>query len=204
MPSTPRLDSSQKSFAIPAYQREYSWEKKHWNVFLTDIIEQIEGGNNYFYGNILLETIKKDVKYEIIDGQQRITTLTIFIRAILNVLKSREKEDLLKDFDFKITEDIFLKSGGNIKLRPVEYDRACYDSLIIDNNSNFETSSPSQERIKEAKEHFLSEIDKLETGRVIKVLEKIEGTDLTVIEVEGKKDSALMFELENNRGKDLM
>ncbi|MCD4691370.1 MAG: DUF262 domain-containing HNH endonuclease family protein, partial [Calditrichales bacterium] len=165
--------------------------------------EQIEGSNNYFYGNILLETVKKDVKYEIIDGQQRITTLTIFIRAILNVLKLREKEDLLKDFDFKIKEDIFLKNGGNIKLRPVEYDRACYDSLIIDNNSNFETSTLSQERIKEAKEYFFLEIDKLDTSRVIKVLEKIEGTDLTVIELEGKKDSALMFELENNRGKDL-
>ncbi len=197
------FDSSQKSFVIPVYQRAYSWKKKHWDVFLTDLIEQIEGSNNYFYGNILLETVKKDVKYEIIDGQQRITTLTIFIRAILNVLAKRKDEPLLKDFDFQIKESIFLKNNGNIKLRPVEYDRACYDSLIVDNNSNFETNTPSQERIREAKKHFYTEINKLETEKVIKVLEKIEGTDLTVIELEGKKDSALMFELENNRGKDL-
>jgi hypothetical protein len=197
------FDSSQKSFLIPVYQRAYSWEKEEWNVFLNDLLEQIEGDNNYFYGNILLETIKKDVTYEIIDGQQRITTLSIFIRAILNVLKSRNKDTLLKDFDFATKENIFLKNGGNIKLRPVEYDRACYDAIIIDNKSDFQTSSPSQKRIKGGKKHFENELDKLPTEKILKLLDKIESTDLTIIELGGKKDSALMFELENNRGKDL-
>jgi len=197
------FDSSQKSFLIPVYQRAYSWEKEEWNVFLNDLLEQIEGDNNYFYGNILLETIKKDITYEIIDGQQRITTLSIFIRAILNVLKSRTKDTLLKEFDFATKENIFLKNGGNIKLRPVEYDRACYDAIIIDNKSDFQTSSPSQKRIKAGKKHFENEIDKLPTEKILKLLDKIESTDLTIIELGGKKDSALMFELENNRGKDL-
>lgn len=197
------FDSSQKSFEIPVYQRAYSWEKEQWQTFLNDLLEQIEGENNYFYGNILLETVKKDVKYEIIDGQQRLTTLTIFIRSMINALKKREKEIELADFDFQTKETIFLKNGGNIKLRPVEYDRACYDSLIIDNQKKFETNTPSQERIKEAKNFFITELEKLSTDILLRVLTKIETTDLTIIELEGKKDSALMFELENNRGKDL-
>ncbi|MDC9724036.1 MAG: DUF262 domain-containing HNH endonuclease family protein [Urechidicola sp.] len=197
------FDSSQKSFIIPVYQRAYSWEKEQWGTFLNDLLEQIEGHNNYFFGNILLETLKKDTKYEIIDGQQRITTLTIFIRAILNVLLKRKNEDLLKEFDFQTKENIFLKNGGNIKLRPVEYDRACYDAVIIDNKSNFESNTLSQDRIKKSKNFFENEFDKLSTEKVLRVLDKIETTDLTVIELEGKKDSALMFELENNRGKDL-
>jgi len=195
------FDSSQKSFEIPVYQRAYSWEKEQWQTFLNDLLEQIEGENNYFYGNILLETVKKDVKYEIIDGQQRLTTLTIFIRSILNVLKGRERE--LDDFNFQTKENIFLKNGGIIKLRPVEYDRACFDSLIIDNQSKYETNTPSQVRIKEAKNFFITELEKLKTDVLQRVLIKIETTDLTIIELEGKKDSALMFELENNRGKDL-
>lgn len=195
------FDSSQKSFEIPVYQRAYSWEKDQWQTFLSDLLDQIEGENNYFYGNILLETIKKDVRYEIIDGQQRLTTLTIFIRSILNVLKKREKE--LEGFDFQTKENIFLKNGGNIKLRPVEYDRPCFDSLIIDNQNKFETNTPSQVRMKEAKALFMTELDKLKTDVLLRVLTKIETTDLTIIELEGKKDSALMFELENNRGKDL-
>jgi len=197
------FDSSQKHFIIPVYQRAYSWEKPEWRTFLNDLLEQIEGQNNYFYGNILLETIKKDIKYEIIDGQQRITTLTIFIRSIINVLTKRQIEPLLQDFDSSLKTNIFLKNGGNIKLRPVDYDRACYDAIIIDNNDNFEIHSQSQLRIKLAKEFFIDELSKLSTEIVLSILDKIESTELTVIELDGKKDSALMFELENNRGRQL-
>jgi len=197
------FDSSQKSYEIPVYQRAYSWDKKNWTIFLEDLFEQLEGDNNYFYGNILLETIKKNRKYEIIDGQQRVTTLTIFMRSLINILKKRKTEDLLNDFDFQEKIKIYLKNNGNIKLRPVEYDKACYDSLIIDNNNVFETNTPSQKKIFEAKQFFENELNKLSTKKILQILEKIEDTELTIIELDSKKDSALMFELENNRGKDL-
>lgn len=140
------FDSSQKSYEIPVYQRAYSWDKKNWTIFLEDLFEQLEGDNNYFYGNILLETIKKNRDYEIIDGQQRITTLTIFMRSLINILENRKTEELLNEFDFEEKIKIYLKNNGNIKLRPVEYDKACYDSLIVDNNKVFETSTPSQKK----------------------------------------------------------
>lgn len=194
------FDSSQKHFIIPVYQRAYSWDKDQWNIFLTDLKEQIRGDNSYFYGNLLLETVKKDIQYEIIDGQQRLTTLTIFIRALLDVLKKREIEI---DFDFESKEKIYFKNGGNIKLRPVEYDRACFETLIVEGKSKFETATPSQDRIKNGKKHFSTELDKISTKDLLSILEKLESTELTCIELSGKKDSALMFELQNNRGKDL-
>jgi len=197
------FDSSQKNYTIPVYQRAYSWGKANWKTFLEDLFEQLEGDNNYFYGNILLETIKKNREYEIIDGQQRITTLTIFMRSLLNILDDRKNEELLIDFDFQEKIKIYLKNNGNIKLRPVEYDKACYDSLIIDNNSIFKTSTPSQKKILEAKQFFEDELKKLSTNNILNILDKIENTELTIIELDSKKDSALMFELENNRGKDL-
>ena len=95
------FDSSQKNYEIPVYQRAYSWDKKNWEMFLEDILEQLNGDNNYFYGNILLETIKKDRNYEVIDGQQRLTTLTIFMRALLNTLDNRRQDEILQDFDFE-------------------------------------------------------------------------------------------------------
>jgi len=196
------FDSSQKHFIIPVYQRAYSWDKEQWNIFLTDLKEQIRGDNSYFYGNLLLETVKKDVQYEIIDGQQRLTTLTIFIRALLDILKKRsETETIETDFDSK--EKIYFRNGGNIKLRPVEYDRACFETLIIEGKPKFETATPSQEKIKNGRKHFANELDKLGTPDLLSILEKLESTELTCIELNGKKDSALMFELQNNRGKDL-
>lgn len=197
------FDSSQKSYEIPVYQRAYSWEKQNWKTFLDDLLEQVQGHNNYFFGNLLLEVIQKNRKYEIIDGQQRVTTLTIFMRAVLNILELRRKESDLGEFDYQEKIHIYLKSGGNIKLRPVEYDRACYDALIIDNRKSFSISTPSQKRIKDAKDYFEKELGNFKTEKILEILEKTENTELTVIELEGKKDSALMFELQNNRGKEL-
>lgn len=196
------FDSSQKHFIIPVYQRAYSWDKDNWNIFLTDLKEQINGDNNYFYGNILLETIRKEIQYEIIDGQQRLTTLTLLLRALIDVLKKRSNIENI-DIDFESKEKIYFKNDGNIKLRPVEYDRACYETLIINGQPKFETSTPSQEKIKNGRKYFSDEIDKLITEDILKILDKIENSELTCIELNGKKDSALMFELQNNRGKDL-
>jgi len=197
------FDSSQKQFIIPVYQRAYSWEKKEWNTFLTDLKEQIEGDNNYFFGNILLETIKKGKLYEIIDGQQRLTTLVIFIRALINVLEERIQQGENIDIDLDSKYSIYLKEKGNIKLRTVDYDKACFDSLIIENNKDFNVNSVSQKRIKNAKKFFIDELSKEKTESILKIFEKLEETELTTIELKGKKDSALMFELQNNRGKDL-
>lgn len=197
------FDSSQKHFIIPVYQRAYSWDKDQWNIFLTDLKEQIRGDNSYFYGNLLLETVKKDIQYEIIDGQQRLTTLTIFIRSLLDLLKKRGATETVIEIDFDSKEKIYFKNGGNIKLRPVEYDRACFETLIVEGKPKFETATPSQERIKNGRKHFSTELDKLTTKDLLSILDKLESTELTCIELNGKKDSALMFELQNNRGKDL-
>ena len=197
------FDSSQRSYEIPVYQRAYSWEKQNWKTFLEDLLEQIQGDNDYFFGNLLLEVISKNRKYEIIDGQQRVTTLTIFMRSMINILAKRTNDPELVNFDSQEKISIYLKNGGNIKLRPVEYDRACFDTLIIDDKNNFSISTPSQRRIQEAKEYFEKELGAFTTKQLLEILEKTENTELTIIELEGKKDSALMFELENNRGKEL-
>jgi uncharacterized protein with ParB-like and HNH nuclease domain len=197
------FDSSQKTFIIPVYQRAYSWEIEQWNTFLNDLKEQLKGENNYYYGNLLMETIKKDREYEIIDGQQRLTTLTIFIRAIIDVFKLKQDKGERVFTGFEDKAKIYLKNNGNIKLRPVDYDRACYDALIIEGKISFATNTPSQIRIKEAKNYFYNELVKEDVITLEKILDKLESAEVNCIELEGKKDSALMFELENNRGKDL-
>jgi uncharacterized protein with ParB-like and HNH nuclease domain len=197
------FDSSQKSFVIPVYQRAYSWEKDQWDTLLNDLREQIRGNNNYFFGNLLLETLKKDVLYEVIDGQQRLTTLTIFIRSILDIFKSRIQKGEQIELDIDDKEKIYLKNKGNIKLRPASYDQACFDTLIIDGKKKYEANTPSQKKIAAAKKYFTKELAKEKTADLMKILDKLETTELTTIELSGKKDSALMFELQNNRGKDL-
>ena len=194
------FDGSRKQFVIPVYQRAYAWEKDQWATFLNDLLEQLEGQSNYFYGNILLEADKNNSqKFEIIDGQQRITTLSIFIRALLNVLKDKK----VPEIDFEEREKTYIKYGEIPKLRPVEYDELFYKEIIVNNSDKEEGKSPSQKRMLKAKKYFEKELSDLTVEKLCSLFEKLENTQLTTIELSGKKDAALMFELQNNRGKDL-
>jgi len=137
------FDSSQRRFEIPVYQRAYSWESPQWDVFLADLKEQIQGNNRYFYGNLLFETIKKGYRYEVIDGQQRITTLILFLRALSLIFQERMSAGVPISIDLEDVERIFFKDKGNIKLSPVEYDRAFFEAVVIENNHTFPVASPS-------------------------------------------------------------
>lgn len=196
------FDRSQRTYIIPVYQRAYAWEKDQWKSFYEDLRDQACNENNYFYGNILLETIKKEKEYEIIDGQQRLTTLTIFMRSLFNTLTNRKDNEGIKDLDFDEKEKIYFIVNGNKKLRPVDYDRGFYDAVIIENKNTCATST-SQKRLLSAKHYFEDLLNKESTDLLLKMLNKIEDTEITSIELDGKKDSALMFELQNNRGKNL-
>jgi uncharacterized protein with ParB-like and HNH nuclease domain len=85
--------SVNKRYLVPRFQREYSWTKDEVDEFWDDILQQIKLQNKkpvneeYFIGCIVLvgEDSKRD--YTIVDGQQRLTTLTIFLRAIVERLK---------------------------------------------------------------------------------------------------------------------
>lgn len=192
------LFDSKISFTIPVYQRAYSWDKANWSIFLEDIIEQSCRENGYSYGNILLEVLEEDASYEIIDGQQRLTTLIIFMRALINVLEEKE-------YDSEVIADLkndYIIRKGIIKLRPVDNDRACFDTVIVQ-DKEYKPNSPSQESIIKAKDFFIKELQKLDVETILKIREVISKTKINRLELKGKRESALMFELQNNRGRDL-
>ena len=186
------------SFRIPVYQRAYAWERANWEVFLEDIKEQMNLGNEYSFGNILLEKIQQDKEYEIIDGQQRLSTIIIFMRALINVLKEKGYPDSEIDI---LTED-FMQRRGIKKLRPVDYDQAFFDTVIIDNKS-MAPSSDSQKLYKGALQYFTNELRAMSLEDLEGIKDLISRTKINRLELEGKSEAALMFELQNNRGKDL-
>ena len=73
------------SFVIPDYQRAYAWTEKQLNPFLNDILEHVDvddnhaNDTNYYLGHYILEGNENDVTVEIVDGQQRITTVYLFL-----------------------------------------------------------------------------------------------------------------------------
>lgn len=187
-------------FQIPVYQRAYSWNEDQWRVFLEDLTERLTLGNDYSYGNILLEIVKKDDLYEIIDGQQRITTLVIFMRAMINVLNNKKVQCSIPSAEL---EEYFIKDKGKVKLQTVSLDRACFDALIIQNLNTFTPASRSQTNILDAKRFFTTELDKLSPSELDRLVNIVLDAKVNRMELVGNMESALMFELQNNRGKDL-
>lgn len=99
------LKGAQKEpFLIPEYQRRYSWEKEHVVALfedLTDFTGRMDSKNNesYFLGVIVY--FENNGQREIIDGQQRITSLLLFLRAVYsklneNIQKNDEEENFIK------------------------------------------------------------------------------------------------------------
>ncbi len=85
---TPNTEKIQTVFKIPAYQRPYVWKQKDWDKLFDDI-ESNEAG--YFVGAILcVDKGNRDEKdyavCEVIDGQQRLTTLSLLLTATYSVL----------------------------------------------------------------------------------------------------------------------
>lgn len=80
------LFDGKKIFRIPEYQRAYAWENKQLSDFIDDFKNQ-KVDKDYFFGTILFQEVGKKGAYdiiEIVDGQQRITTLIIFLNSLLS------------------------------------------------------------------------------------------------------------------------
>ncbi len=76
-------------YLVPDYQREYVWEEKHVTQLLEDICEEFSNDrkSEYFIGSIVV-CENDDKRYEVIDGQQRLTTLFVALSALKNHLKT--------------------------------------------------------------------------------------------------------------------
>ncbi len=194
-------DNQKNQLVIPIYQRLYSWEKEQCKQLWDDIVktggsDQIEG---YFIGSILyvLDGIThSNNTLLIIDGQQRLTTITLLLTALRNHLSDEVKRKEIEN-DYLINSD----EDGDKKFRLIlsESDKDTLLSLIDKDRRN--PSEPSSKIVENFKlfEEWVSNTDKLET--IFKGLEK-----LMIVEIaleKGKDDPQLIFESMNSKGIEL-
>lgn len=91
-------DLLNKFFVIPSFQRQYVWEEKNVEQLFNDINVHYQetlndgSGENYFLGSIISYSPDRDIPDRIIDGQQRLTTLSIFLAVIRDFLKPTNEE----------------------------------------------------------------------------------------------------------------
>ena len=206
-------------YTIPKYQREYTWSYREWEALYDDISEN---NDEYFIGSIICIPLGDAIKpfMEVIDGQQRLTTISIFLTAIYTRLKAH-KEDLSEDDEDvlpSLRKSLKSKNSPNeMKLVPQvqNYNRDDFDHLMYEVGLRKATAPKhpyyGMRKMMRCYNYFLNRIDeemgKLMTGDPINFLlgkyNKVKQAMLVKIEVSTHSDAYVLFESLNNRGTPL-
>ena len=184
---------TRKILEIPQYQRSYAWEKQNIRELYEDIQEALETNSSHYIGTVVLaRTDNKDI-YHIVDGQQRITTIVMFINAIIEELDDERDQEYYRRF--------YIKTKDTFKLAPLDRDRDFFYK-ILDGNLSIEAHSKSQRFMLEAYEEIKNIVDELIKDSMA-FLRAIE--DLYVLEFieEREADAIRIFQTVNDRGKEL-
>ncbi|GAA8544335.1 DUF262 domain-containing protein [Helicobacter pylori] len=122
-------------FSIPVYQRNYTWEEENCKKLLQDIVSISQNKKTHFIGSITYilhliddeKSLRQLQEFVIIDGQQRITTLMLLLKAIETKIQN---EGIKKEID-----NLLNLTGKRLRLKPIKSDKEAFD-LVMQNCSH--------------------------------------------------------------------
>lgn len=196
-----------KKYVVPSYQRPYSWDKSNTEQLIEDIYSSFCQENEEYFIGTLICIHRDDYTYEIVDGQQRLTTLSLIFAKMKDLIScnKRAKENLQKrvlpidDFSDKPQEP-------RLKVRSKEYD--LYYNYILQGNSSFLPESPTStqklfiENFKTIEEYLLSKADN-ETVLCNLARYILERVYVVFVQTDNFTSSFRLFNVLNTRGMPL-
>lgn len=207
-------------YFIPRNQRRYVWSAQNWTDLYDDVELVADGiAKSHFIGSIVLKDEGKDdglQRYTVIDGQQRILTLTIFLASIMFILKKRDMMD-----DFNGTLKYLVAKDIKAKEREIAYPEY---HLSLPKIVNILKDTPQQElsqysikmfadlctvsaqkdkTIINAFKYFAGKIQELDSEKLLAMRDAIIGIGYVHIISSTEEDSYTIFEILNARGLDL-
>jgi uncharacterized protein with ParB-like and HNH nuclease domain len=197
------LEGNDKHFVIPVYQRNYDWSKDHCKRLFDDILEiHLKGYNNHFLGTIvsIYDEQSEKREYLIIDGQQRITTLSLLLLALYDLLDKEEIKSTLNKEEIRDEYLVNKYSDGDkrIRLKPVKDDNLAFVQLFKEHDTHIPDSNVTNNY-----NYFKERIKKLNISvedfyRAVK--------RLIIVEIElirSEDDPQMIFESLNSTGLSL-
>ena len=131
------FNQNRVSFRIPVYQRNYDWAESNCAQLLADLRAIIDTGNKHFLGAMVyMETAGNEQilhDYVIIDGQQRITTTMILLKALYDVAKELGDTSVMQEVDDYLRNRNCAVAEYKVKLRPIQSDQKQFVALLDDN-----------------------------------------------------------------------
>lgn len=205
------LLQGQQHFMIPLFQRTYSWSKENFENLWNDVMEvyEAEVEERHFLGSIV--TKSQDATPEgvspflAIDGQQRLTTLTLLLAALRDVIRPSEPQLAKKIHQLYLTNE-FASDFHSYKVLPTQADRAVYTAIV--NGDPGEVIDGSKSRAREAYEYFTKRISgtdpdgqSLDLRRLERIISS--GLEIVSITLDDSDNEYRIFESLNATGMPL-
>lgn len=207
-----------KSYQVPRFQRDYSWDKDDWEDLWNDI-EEIPNDKTHYLGYLVLQpVVEGEQSYWVIDGQQRVTTLSILALAVTALLDKWSQTGIDAEANKIRKEELTKRYIGNYSLSKLSISPKI---TLNRNNDDFYRSwllnyripsalaklKPSERLLQKAFNYFYDQLkekfrDNTSGADLTNFLEKIVGNGIvfTQIEVNNDLDAFKVFETLNARG----
>ncbi|WP_395043645.1 DUF262 domain-containing protein [Flavobacterium sp.] len=208
-------------YKIPTYQRPYKWEDEQVDKLWQDMWEAYENEDkNYFLGSIITALPREKSSYhDVVDGQQRLTTLMILFCAFRNIhpdINSNGSDEDLDNVDITVLENsiFYNNKSERLKLFTHEQHRSDFESLIIHNKSGISLNKPYKKDIKNDEEPkykfintyliFQEKIQKFSKEQAGDFLNFIFNQVILIrIDCSTREFAIKLFQVLNDRGMDL-
>lgn len=142
------MEGADKRYVIPVYQRKYDWKLENCRQLYDDLKKIVQDKrDSHFFGSIVSSVVPNGskIEYHIIDGQQRLTTVTLLLLAIRNLIAQKKISSDEGRLDEQINQRFLIspwaKEDDQIKLRPVKSDREALAKLFGEEEDYDPTSS---------------------------------------------------------------
>ncbi len=121
------IEPNKRQYAIPVYQRNYSWSKKQCSKLFNDILLAYKKDKTHFCGSIVYALLKEENNihfYILIDGQQRLTTIYILLKALYDMAETEKEKESIKEvlFNKDKFDEYSIEKANKLKLKPINSD----------------------------------------------------------------------------------
>ena len=201
---------------IPFFQRGYVWNIENWDDILTDLLEF---NKSHFLGSLILKQLEKQTgkpkEVLVIDGQQRLTTLSVLLRALYNSFDYEtqkncdssiknylffKKNQTDKDFFVKIEHSKIDKKNFQ-KVIKNEVTKDEYDAIVVENPATKTTSKSN--KILQCLKYFTEKLNTIDVSKRLDLFNRLldqENKILVIIDLTEKEDEQAIFDTINSAG----
>lgn len=198
------MDGSKKRFIIPVYQRNYDWKIEHCKQLYDDLVKVIKNNRkSHFFGSLVsvYESSGRNTEFLVIDGQQRLTTVSLLLLAMYNIISNGilipNESSLARQIYEDFLVDKYQPAEARIKLKPVKDDQTALEMLFYNNRERVLASNLTINY-----NYFYDRIQKQEIT-IDELFEAICKLEIINITLNSDDNPQLIFESLNSTGLEL-